>query len=521
MRNQRAESPVVPSMTTPAADIGEDAPHPQGADRKVMDYINYRPTPVHSTDGFPLMPCHPARARKLLRNGRAVPHHVRGIFGIRLLDRTRAECQVQDAALRIDPGSKNTGIAVTTDNKDGQRNVLAAVEIKHRAQTLRATMTQRRQHRRNRRGKLRYRAPRFNNRRRKPGTLPPSVDSLRIDTIRVVNTMTKMYPITSISIEWNKFDPQLMMNPNIKGIEYQRGTLFGWQVRAYVLERDHSRCVYCRQSNARLELDHVRPRATGSDRVDNLVACCRDCNVAKDNHTIEHFLADQPELLQRILERLQRSDFVHAAHVNAALPAIVRHLWALGLPLSSTDAASVSWMRHQLNVRKTHCYDAALQGQDFSSVVSLPSRVLELRPSNGKSKQKANADRYGTPVGRPFREQQRLPKHRRRTNPAAGHSDRHQRHGPQLISTGDTVIIDGKTGRAVIKNRGTRVALHGTKPQISAKTAECKLIARRPGHIIRHVKPSQQQHGTATETPAITNTGIVTNGIPPSDTRNS
>ena len=177
-----------------------------------MHYTNYQPTPVFSTDGQPLVPCHPARARKLLTKGRAVPHHIKGIFGIRLLDRSRADCQVQDVALNIDPGSDTTGFAVTTDNEDGQRTVLAAVELKHRARAIKATMTTRRQHRRNRRGRLRYRAPRFNNRHRKPGTLPPSVDSLRIDTMRVVNTLTRIYPISSISIEQNKFDPQLMAN---------------------------------------------------------------------------------------------------------------------------------------------------------------------------------------------------------------------------------------------------------------------------------------------------------------------
>ena len=241
------------------------------------------------------MPCHPARARKLLRNGRAVPHHIRGIFGIRLLDCNRAECEVQGAALRINPGSVATGIAVTTGATTRPRTVLSALEIKHRAFTIKATMTQRRQHRRNRRSRLRHRAPRFDNRKRKPGTLPPSVDSLRVDTLRIVNTLLKIYPISSISIERNKFDPQLMMNPDIRGVEYQRGTLFGWQVRAYVLERDQGSCVYCRRSNVRLELDHVRPRAVGSDRVDNLVACCRDCNIAKGNRPVEEFLANQPE----------------------------------------------------------------------------------------------------------------------------------------------------------------------------------------------------------------------------------
>lgn len=108
--------------------------------------------------------------------------------------------------------------------------------------------------------------------------------------------------------------------------------------------------MYCRRSKTRLELDHAHPRAVGSDRVDNLVACCRDCNLAKSNQPIELFLADQPELLANILKRLQRSDMAHAAHVNAAPPAIVRDLRNLGISISSTDAASISWARQQLNI---------------------------------------------------------------------------------------------------------------------------------------------------------------------------
>ena len=124
-----------------------------------MHYTNYQTTPVFSSDRQPLMPCHPARARKLLRNGRAVPHHVRSIFGIRLLDRTRPESEVQDITLNVDPGSDTTGIAVVSDNQDRQRTLLAAVELKHRAKAIKATMTTRRQHRRNRRGRLRHRPP--------------------------------------------------------------------------------------------------------------------------------------------------------------------------------------------------------------------------------------------------------------------------------------------------------------------------------------------------------------------------
>lgn len=465
-----------------------------------MEYRNYQHVPVLSSDHQPLMPCHPARARKLLAKGRAVPHHVKVVFGIRLLDRTRADSTVQEVSLNIDPGSDTSGFAVVAD-EIGQRTVLAAVELKHRARAIKATMSRRRQHRRNRRRRLRYRAPRYNNRRRMPGTLLPSVDSLRSDTMRVVNTLRQIFPIGSISLERNKFDPQLMADPDIKGVEYQRGTLFGWQVRACILERDGGRCVYCRRTNVRLELDHVRPRAVGSDRVDNLVASCRNCNLAKANRPIEDFLKDQPALLQRIRDRLQRSDLASAAQVNAALPAIVRDLRQLGIPLRLTDAASVSWHRQQLNVPKTHCYDAAMQGHDFTSVVSLPNKVLVLRLNNGRSKQKANVDRHGTPAGRPYRQQQRLPKHLRRRNPAAGHSDRRQRHGTQLIATGDTVRLPHHgsihTGRAVIKNAGKRVAIHGTRPQVSAKTDLCQRLARNPRWAIQRAKPSQQSHEPA------------------------
>ena len=493
MRKQRAASPVRFTGLMPDPHIGEDAPHPQGVDLTVMNYINHQPVPVYSSDAQPLMPTHPARARKLMQQGRAVPHHVKGLFGIRLLDRTREQSSVQDVAINIDPGSQTTGIAVVADNEDGQRTVLAALEIKHRAFTIKATLTRRRSFRRNRRGRLRYRAPRFDNRRRKPGTLPPSVDSLRADTSRVVRILQTMYPVTLIRIERNKFDPQLM-NPDIQGIEYQRGTLFGWQVRAYILERDQGRCVYCRRYKVRLELDHVRPRAVGSDRVDNLVACCRDCNIKKANRPIEQFLTDQPDLLERILTRLKRSALASATHMNAVLPALIEDLRTTGLRVYLTDAASVSWTRQQLNVRKTHCYDAVLQGRDFTSVNTLPSKVIELRPSNGRSKQKANVDRHGTPVGRPFRAQQRLPRHQRKRNPAAGHSDRHQRYSHLNISTGDTIVIDHKAGqsigRAVIKVRGTRIAVG----QHSTSIAHARIIARNPRHRIHWTTPSQQGH---------------------------
>ena len=70
------------------------------------------------------MPTHPARSRKLLAQGRTVPHRIKGLFGIRLLDRTRAQSSVQDVAVNIDQGSQTSGFAVVADNEDGQRTIL-------------------------------------------------------------------------------------------------------------------------------------------------------------------------------------------------------------------------------------------------------------------------------------------------------------------------------------------------------------------------------------------------------------
>jgi hypothetical protein len=57
----------------------------------------------------PLMPCTPKRARQLLAQGRAVVVRVQP-FVIRLKDRLAQDSVLQPLALKLDPGSKITGI---------------------------------------------------------------------------------------------------------------------------------------------------------------------------------------------------------------------------------------------------------------------------------------------------------------------------------------------------------------------------------------------------------------------------
>ena len=130
----------------------------------------------------PLMPCSEKRARLLLERGRARVHRLVP-FTIRLVDRTREESVLQPLRVKIDPGSKTTGIALVRESESvddtgactRQAHVLWLAELVHRGAQIRDALTARRAFRRRRRSTLRYRAPRFLNRKRPEGWLPPSL----------------------------------------------------------------------------------------------------------------------------------------------------------------------------------------------------------------------------------------------------------------------------------------------------------------------------------------------------------
>jgi hypothetical protein len=116
----------------------------------------------------PLMPCTEKRARLLLQRGRARVHRMYP-FTIRLIDRMGGA--TQPLSLKLDPGSKQTGIAIVRESGTIAL-VVSLIELRHRGETIRKALQQRASFRRRRRSRnLRYRAPRFDNRRRPEGWL--------------------------------------------------------------------------------------------------------------------------------------------------------------------------------------------------------------------------------------------------------------------------------------------------------------------------------------------------------------
>ena len=123
----------------------------------------------------PLTPCRPSRARHLLDSGRAVVHK-RFPFTIRLKDRTVEESVVKPVRVKVDLGARFTGVAVVREDEPGKPRLIAGFEIEHRGTRIRDNMTKRANYRgRRRSANTRYRVPRFDNRRRPEGWLPPSL----------------------------------------------------------------------------------------------------------------------------------------------------------------------------------------------------------------------------------------------------------------------------------------------------------------------------------------------------------
>jgi 5-methylcytosine-specific restriction endonuclease McrA len=343
----------------------------------------------------PLDPCHRARARELLNKGRAKVFK-RYPFTIVLQDRTVEESTVHPHRIKIDPGSKTTGIAVVQEETGRVTN---ALEISHRGQQIKDSLESRKALRRGRRyRKTRYRKPRFLNRTRKPGWLPPSLES-RIANIETwVRRIRRLCPVAAISQELVRFDLQQMQNPEISGIEYQRGELFGFEVKEYLLAKWDRKCAYCGVENVPFEIEHILARSKGgSNRVSNLCLSCHSCNQAKGNKSVEEFLKKKPKVLKQVLAQA-KVPLKDATAVNATRWELYRRLQSTGLPVEVGSGGRTKFNRKVRGLQKTHWADAVCVG------ASTPERLLIqginpllIAAKGHGTRQRCRPDKYGFP----------------------------------------------------------------------------------------------------------------------------
>ena len=344
---------------------------------------------VVSAHKQPLMPCHPARARKLLANGKAAVFR-RFPFTIILTQRDQGETQPMQA--RFDPGSSTTGIALTLQGQT-QTTVIWAAELKHRGARIKKLLEQRRAIRRSRRHrKTRYRKPRFSNRTRPKGWLPPGLQS-RVDNLEIwADKLRRFSPVSSFSMELVRFDMQKLMNPEISGVEYQQGELLGYEVREYLLEKFNRTCVYCEAQNVPLQVEHLVPRSRGgSNRVSNLAIACGPCNQRKGTQTASEF--GFPDL-----EVQARRGLKDAAAVNSTRLAVLKMLQQTGLPVETGTGGQTKYNRSKQGYPKSHWLDAACVGESGLGVMAIPDmQVLQITAMGRGSRQMCRVNKYGFP----------------------------------------------------------------------------------------------------------------------------
>ena len=337
----------------------------------------------------PLRPCKPSMAKKLLNAGKAAVYR-RFPFTIIL----KKECtpSKSDLKLKIDPGSVTTGLALVVNN-----SLIWVAELNHRGSLIKRKLESRKASRRLRRSRLRYRQPRFLNRIRPSGWLPPSLMHRVLTTMTWVKRLIKFAPISSIAVELVRFDTQKLEAPERSGVEYQQGELLGYEIREYLLEKWGRKCTYCSQENVPLQVEHIVAKAkNGSNRISNLCLACEKCNQKKGTQSIEQFLAKKPTLISTILSQAKKP-LRDAAAVNATRWKLFNSLKETGLSVTTGTGGQTKFNRQKFELEKTHFYDASCVGQvDSLEVLSNQPLIITCKGHGGR--QKAALNKYGYPI---------------------------------------------------------------------------------------------------------------------------
>ena len=301
---------------------------------------------VLDINGAPLMPTdRHGKVRRLLKFKKAKVIK-RTPFTIQLLYETNK--YAQPLTLGIDAGSKHIGLSVSTANKE-----VYAGQVEPR-QDVSDLLTERRQFRRTRRNRLRYRAPRFNNRvsTKHKGWIAPSIECKIQTHIHVVEKLHQIMPITEIIVEVAEFDTQKILNPEIQGKEYQEGPLLNNNLRQYVFARDNYTCQWCKgkSKSSILHIHHWNYwRGDHTNKPSSVITLCDVCNDSK-NHKKGGFLYGwEPKITNNLKD---------AAFMNISRWAFYNRLKEIYPNVKLTYGYITKTMRNEYEIEKSHIEDA-------------------------------------------------------------------------------------------------------------------------------------------------------------------
>lgn len=286
---------------------------------------------------------------------------------------------IQPMTLGVDSGAIHSGYSIANEHREYySAEVIARDDISKR-------LLNRRMCRQNRRSrKIRYRKPRFNNRKNKrKGWLAPSLQQKVAVQINEIDHLHRYFPIETIIVETAEFDIQKIKNPDISGIEYQQGTLQGYNIRNYLLEKHNHKCFYCEKTVSGFEVEHMLPKSRGgSDRIDNLTLSCHDCNQKKDTLTAEEFIQQTLPAKKATVKLKQLPNekrlFKYMAHMNTTRWTLYNTIKEKYPNVKMTYGYITKYERIQAGLPKAHHIDAkCITG--FATVPSIDQTVVKVK----------------------------------------------------------------------------------------------------------------------------------------------
>jgi hypothetical protein len=311
---------------------------------------------VISSTGIRLMPTTCYRARKFLKDGRAIIAN-RKPFTIRLTGRESGA--VQPVEYKCDTGYSYIGVSVVSEKHEyvsAQYDTLQDEVAQHEAQA---------RNRRNRRNRLRHREPRFTNRVKKEGWLAPSIRHKKDLHEDVFRAFYNVIPITSATFEMGQFDTQLLKAleeglPIPQGVDYQLGEGYGTgTLREAVFSRDNYTCQCCGRKlkdGAILHVHHLGYlKHDHSNRMANLATICEKCHTPANHKKGGKLYNLKPK----------NNGFKGATFMSTVRWFIYDEL-SVEYPdvnFNTTYGAATKLQRHIYHVSKSHVNDAYIMGQ--------------------------------------------------------------------------------------------------------------------------------------------------------------
>ena len=286
---------------------------------------------------------------------------------------------IQPMTLGVDSGAIHSGYSVANEHREYySAEVIARDDISKR-------LSNRHMYRQSRRSrKTRYRKPRFKNRKnKKKGWLPPSLEQKVAVQLNEIDQLHRHFPIEKIIVETAEFDIQKIKNPDISGIEYQQGTLQGYNIRNYLLEKYGRKCFYCGKTVSDFEVEHMLPKSRGgSNCIDNLTLSCHDCNQKKDTLTAEEFIKQTLSAKKAAAKLKQLPNekrlFKYMTQMNTTRWALYNAINEKYSNVKMTYGYITKYNRIKANLPKAHHIDAkCITG--FATVPSIDQTIVKVK----------------------------------------------------------------------------------------------------------------------------------------------